>query len=1154
MCETPNPPGSVYCDGCGVNLSMVQGMPDAPPPETLGNGRYRVQRLLGEGANKKVYLAHDTVLERDVALSLLKQGGLGFWRVNPAATGRMLDEAKLIARLGDHPYIVSVYDVGEENGRTYLVCQLMTGGDLQGLLDHAPDHRLAVTRAVAIADQLLQGLEHAHQHGIIHRDLKPANVWLTQEGDVKIGDLGLATRHEPGPLQLAGVVVGTVAFMAPEQAAGEIPDERSDLYSVGAILYAMLAGRPPFIGDDTAAVIEQHLHAPPVALRWFDPTVPLSVERFVLRLLAKEPDLRPPSAHAARAALQAIAWALEHGTSPGGPALLTPGDEQLNLHEGMETDVFVGRQAEMELLRELADGAFRGDGRLVLVRGDAGIGKTRLAQELTTYARMSGAEVLWGHAREDENVGYEPWVQILSALVRWLDADSLSEFTERRGGDLGRIVPSLAQRLPEFARSPYLDVEESRRRLFDAAAGFLFAAAQRQPLLLVFDDLHWADPASLQLLDFVLRAVDDVPILIVGLLRAEEGERDTRALLIELANHPRTVSLSLGGLSVADVERLVTLAVGWGPGTELLQAFHRQTAGNPFFVAELLRLLIIEGTIDDVAATNLETLLPKGVQDVLQRRLGRLSAAARSLLDGASILGLEPDEAVLRGLTELGSDEFDRALAECDAARLVVRSADLPIRLNHALLRATVLADLDPERRSHLHLLAAALLEASDQRGERSVTGDIAYHLAEALPRGDVVKAAAYALQAGEQAVSNFAWEDAIRHFDRGLRMCDESLNCFPDLLPPLAIGLGDALVALARRAEGIASYKHAVQAAGTPSTSLDSRKARVMVALIHRRIALAHLDERQLPEALRAFDMALTQLPEKAHDRDRAEWELWLEVQLSRAEAYYYGGLLEEMSLLLQTLGPLAESYGTLMQQADLLAAQTALVLRASRYRPGPEAVTTAAALLAARQAHDPGGPKLASAHFWLGFAHLLRDDFKEARINLEAARCTARRIGDRILETQASIYLSQLERRLGLVQATRARAKQTLATATKAGLPSYAAAAQGDLAWVLMREGHALEARAQALEALKAWETEAPWPFEWLARFPLATVALSNGALDEVGDQFRAVLRPTQQVLPFALTAAITKALETLEAESADAIEALTAALTEARTGNYT
>ena len=1154
MCETPNPPGSAYCDGCGVNLATVQGMPDAAPPETLGNGRYRLDRLLGEGANKKVYLAHDTVLERDVALSLLKQGGLGFWRVNPAARGRMLDEAKLMARLGDHPHIVSVYDVGEENGRTYLVCQLMTGGDLQGLLEQAPDHRLALTRAVTVADQLLQGLEYAHQLGIVHRDLKPANVWLTQEGGVKIGDLGLATAHGPGALTLAGVVVGTVAFMAPEQAAGQVPDERSDLYSVGAILYAMLAGRPPFIGDDTALVIDQHLHAAPVALRWFDPSVPVSVERFVLRLLAKEPDLRPPSAHAARAALQAIAWALEHPAAPSGPSPSGPGEESVNLFDGTEVDVFVGRQAEMERLRGLADGAFGGEGRLALISGNPGVGKTRLAQELTTYARMRGAEVLWGHAREDENVGYEPWVQILGALVRWLDAESLGEIAEGRGGDLGRIVPSLAQRLPELARSPDLDLEQSRRRLFDAAAGFLFAAAWRQPLLLVFDDLHWADPASLQLLHFVLDAVEDVPVLVVGLLRSDEGEGDTRALLGKLAAHPRAVSLPLSGLSVADVERLVTLVLGWGPGTELLEAFHRQTAGNPYFVAELLRLLIVEGTIGDVAAADLETLLPSGVQDVLQRRLGRLTTGARTLLDGASILGLEPDPTILRRLSGLVSDEFDGALAECATARVLLRSADVPLRLSHALLRATVLADLDPERRALLHLRAADLLQEWGRLGDRSVTGDVAHHLAEALPYGDVVKAAAYALQAGEEAAADYAWEDAIRHFDRGLLMCDESRSCFPDLLPQLAVGLGDALVALVRRAEGVASYEQAVRAIGSPTSSMDRRKACILSAQIHHRIALAYLAERQLPAALRAVDSALAQLPQEAHDRDRAEWELWLDVQLSRAEAQYYGGLLNEMSQLLRTLGPLTEAYGTPRQLADLLAARTALLLRASRYRPGPEAVTTAAALLAAREASDPGGPKLAGAHFWLGFAHLLRDDFREARVDLEAAARTARRIGDRVLEAQASVYLSQLERRSGLVQATRARARHALDTATKAGLPSYAAAAQGDLAWVLLREGHALEARAQALESLQAWETEAPWPFEWLARFPLAAVAAGRGAFDEVGEQLRAMLRPTQQVLPLALAAAVTAALQALETGDDDVAEAVAAALTEARLDNYT
>ena len=384
--------------------------------------------------------------------------------------------------------------------------------------------------------------------------------------------------------------------------------------------------------------------------------------------------------------------------------------------------------------------------------------------------------------------------------------------------------------------------------------------------------------------------------------------------------------------------------------------------------------------------------------------------------------------------------------------------------------------------------------------------------------------------------------------------MCDESRTCFPDLLPQLAVGLGDALVALTRRAEGVASYEHAVRAAGSPTNSLDRRKARVLRAQIHHRVAMAHLAERQLPEALRALDLALTQLPKDARDRDRAEWELWLDVQLSRAEAQYYAGLLDEMSLLLGTMGPLTEAYGTSEQQADLLAARTALLLRASRYRPGPEAVTTARTLLAVRQESDPGGPKLAGAHFWLGLAHLLRDDFQEARIDLEAAVRTARHIGDRVLETQASVYLSQLERRVGLVQATRARARQALETATKAGLPSYAAAAQGDLAWVLLREGHPLEARAQALEALNAWETEAPWPFEWLARFPLAVVAAGRGALDEVGEQFRAMLRPTQQVLPLALTAAIALVLESLETGDARTAEAVAAALTEARAGNFT
>lgn len=1189
VCETPNPPGADYCDGCGINLARQKEIPDSAPPETIGNGRYRVERLLGEGANKNVYLAHDTMLERAVALSLIKGDGFGMWRTNPMAKARMLDEARLMARLGDHPHLVSVYDVGEEGGRTYLVCQLMTGGDLQGLVEQAPDRRLATTRALVITDQILQGLAYAHQHGIIHRDLKPANVWLTEEGGVKIGDLGLAMSVEPSRLQVAGAIVGTVAFMAPEQAAGQVPDERSDLYSVGAVLYAMLTGRPPFIGDDTVDVIDQHLHATPVAVRWFNPGVPAAVEGFTLRLLAKEPGLRPRSAQAARTELQGIAWALERGASSGGPMTSGAVDRLRNPLGGDAADVFVGRRMELGRLRERADAAFQGGGGSVLVGGEAGIGKTRLAEELATYARMCGADVLWGRCGENESAPYAPWVEVLGSLVGSLDADSLTEIVDRRAGDLARILPELVRRLPSVVPRPDLDADQSRWRLFDAMAGLLVSAARRRPLLVVLDDLHWADTASLRLLAFVAEAVQREPLLLLGLQREGEGA-DVRALLDESPGGRRTESISLQGLSPEEMERLVTLAVGWEPGSELLRAFHRDTAGNPFFASEMLRLLTGEETLATLTTDRLETLLPGGVQDLLRRRLSLLSAEARHLLEHASVLGLEVDEAVLRLLGADPPAELEGALAEAESARLLVRSPGGSVRFSHALLRATVLADLDPARRARLHLRAAEVLEDGVQPGRPGHAADIAYHLAEALPEGDPGKAASYALRAGGEATARFAWEEAVRQFERGLHICaggdpgvdgaegDDSgadtgvergaepggdpRGCAADLVPSLAVGLGDALVALSRREEGVAAYESAV-ATLAASERTGGQEAvpgeRLSVASIQHKIAVAHLADRRFAEATQAFDRALKRLPENALDRDPEQWEFWMAVQLSRAEAFYHAGALEDLSRLLETLAPLAEAHGTLRQRADLLAARTMLVLRRDRYRPGPEGVATATAELVARLGGDGSDAGLAAAYFRLGFVHLLRDEFDEARADLDAGARTAREIGDRVREAQAGVYLSRLDRRLGLVQATRLSGRRAFESATRAGLPGYAAAAQSDLAWVLLREGHVLEAREQATQALTAWGSGSAWPFEWQARLPLVAVAVGRGSLEEAGDHLAALLVPTQQVLPYPLTAAMERALEALSDGgaapdgAAGVDEVLTSVVAEARAGNY-
>ena len=181
-------------------------------PTGFAGGRYQVTALLGEGASKRVYLAHDTRLERDVAIAVIRTEGL-----DEARLARVRREAQAMARLGDHPHIVSIHDVGDEGGHPYIVSQYMAGGSLDDLLRRAETHQLPIAEVLRIAVQICQALEHAHAQSIIHRDLKPSNVWLTRDGTAKLGDFGLAVALDRSRLTVEGMMVGTVAYMPPEQ-------------------------------------------------------------------------------------------------------------------------------------------------------------------------------------------------------------------------------------------------------------------------------------------------------------------------------------------------------------------------------------------------------------------------------------------------------------------------------------------------------------------------------------------------------------------------------------------------------------------------------------------------------------------------------------------------------------------------------------------------------------------------------------------------------------------------------------------------------------------------------------------------------------------------------------------------------------------------
>ena len=743
-----------------------------------------MRRVLGEGASKRVYLARDSRLERDVAVSVIKTEGL-----DEGGLARVQREVQAMARLSDHPHVVTILDTGEERGQPYIVAEYMAGGDLAELLRRTEQHRLPLGQVLQIADQLCQALEHAHRHRIIHRDLKPGNIWLTEDGVAKLGDFGLAVLLDRSRLSEAGMLVGTLAYMPPEQALGGVLDARSDLYSLGAVLYEMVAGRPPFLGDDAIALFAQHINSPPVAPSWHNPELPGPLETLILRLLSKAPEQRPPSAAAVRAVLSAAV--------PGAVSVSDRVTERAgNVLDRLDPGVFVDRQRELAELRARLEDAFSGRGRVVLLAGEPGIGKTRTADMLATYAGLRGARVLRGRCHEAPGVpAFWPWVQIIRAYVQDRDPETLLRELGVGATYIAQLVPEVCERLP-LAPTPVLEPEQARFRLFDGVTAVLKNASRAQPLVIVLDDLHWADTPSLLLLQFLARELHAARLLVVGTYRdVALGRRHPLSVtLAELAREQSSWRIPMRGLGQRDVARFIEIAAGRPPPADLVAAVFKESEGNPFFVTEFVRLLAAEGHLGRTEPpTAWRVSIPQTIREVIGQRLARLSADCNGVLTIAAVIGREFDLEVLERASDLGGERLLDTLEEAVAARVLTELPASPGRYSfaHTLIRENLYEELGATRRLRLHRRIGELLESTYGAKVGAHLAELAYHFFASAQAGEAGKALDYARRAGDRAMALLAYEEGARLYELGLKAADleeptdERLRC--DLL--LALG-----------------------------------------------------------------------------------------------------------------------------------------------------------------------------------------------------------------------------------------------------------------------------------------------------------------------------------------------------------------------------
>jgi DNA-binding SARP family transcriptional activator/tetratricopeptide (TPR) repeat protein len=474
--------------------------------------------------------------------------------------------------------------------------------------------------------------------------------------------------------------------------------------------------------------------------------------------------------------------------------------------------VFVGRERELaEMLGALED-VIAGQGRLFVLSGEPGIGKSRLAEELARHARDRGALVLVGRCWEAGGApAFWPWVQSLRAYLRASDRGELIRELGPDAAEIAPILPELYELIPEPPHPAALDADGARFRLFYATAEFLRRASDKRPLVFVLDDLHAADTPSLLLVQFLARELAHARVLLLAALRDVDPTpgQSLSAMLAEVTREPGTRRVSLGGLSEPEIARYVELAAAEIFSPELAAALYAETDGNPLFVAETVRLLSIEG-VRRQEGGEVRLAIPEGVRDVITRRLAHLSTGCHEVLVLASVLGREFTLIVLARVAATSEDRLLDTLDEAMEARVLAAVPGAPGRLRfaHVLIRDTLYERLTPARRVRLHRLVVSALEPLYGEEAGPHLAELAHH---AIAASDFQRGLRYACRAGDRALQLLAYEEAERLYETALEafglaeVSDEKDHC------ELLLSLGEAR---ARAGNTAAAHEAFLQAA----------------------------------------------------------------------------------------------------------------------------------------------------------------------------------------------------------------------------------------------------------------------------------------------------------------------------------------------------
>jgi diguanylate cyclase (GGDEF)-like protein len=763
---------------------------------------YRVLGELGRGASMTVLRVQRIADGVDYALKTFDAAA----DVPHRALAELCREAALLACV-NHPGLVVVHEVDQRHGRPYVVMDLVDGRSLGQVLAAGP---LSADRAVAVALELVEPLTAMHRAGLVHRDIKPDNIMIRSDGQARLIDFGLAAR-ETG--DAATAAVGTLMYCSPEQ-SGTLRrpvDARSDLYSVGVVLFECLTGRPPFASSDVGELLRLHAVAIPPELAQLVPGTPPKLVAIVTRLLAKEPDDRFQTGSDLRAALRRVA-----GDWPAAPDSGQTADHTAD--EAAEP--FVGREAELARLTRRWQSARDGAGGTVALHGGSGSGKTRLLRKLISRAAADGAVVLHAAASADEAVPAAALRRAVEAYLRQVQSlppADRAEALNRIRGCAGGVAALLATLSPDLTAvlgptEPMGD-DDGQFRFPMAVAGFLTALARDSGgLLLVVDDVQWLDSVSRRVLTQLAAEVARAPLLLVVSGRTNAGS----AAFVAGLGTAVDIELTLAALTDDEVAALVAaLLPGIAAEDVLARHLLARCRGNPFVVREYLRSIVDAGLLrpswgqwllDEAGLDALE--LPNDALGLLLNRLHGLDERQVALLTTASVTGATFRLDVITEVHAAPVAEVLDVLHDAVARGLVEARTGGDFAFLHVGLREALKSRLDAPTTAVRHAaiaeaLAALPMPSEGPTPERIFT--IAHHYHAAGAAAPAARARRACVDAGTLALHSHAPAEAVTFLSRALELTD----------PPTAAllhQLGMALKGAGQLAEATRRLEQAVE------------------------------------------------------------------------------------------------------------------------------------------------------------------------------------------------------------------------------------------------------------------------------------------------------------------------------------------------------